>query len=1008
MGLNKRDRQDKLKSQSLLDSERSSHDGGGDGGGSASTSSTTRTVVVDHGTIMVPVETVVSTVSSSSKQSKSASKSSSSKQHQILHSSTTDAGSIAESVHLSTEKSFGALDGGVATATTAGSSKLAEQKFSTVSSVRSAAQKSKQIDNIIEKIHHIASDTISTTEQITTAAPSSSSAASFTHGTKDVTQKKTGVLGDGSGGRQSGSVSGGDTIMSESSATQQQQQQQQQQTQQQHNESRSSKTEQSSSTMQSSSSSSTMKSSSSTKSHKEAHSKSLVSGETAHSSLRSQKHLIDGTDVQNGGTVLGVSSLITTAPDHSTYDQQSFQTIGADGSRKLVDSQSYSMAKSQAPTTKILYDAAGNQITSTSASYQSAQGHSTSSFQTSGTHDHSATDSKLHQASTSSAISSSHRDERVSTSTSSAVNSSTSSSDKRFSVIDSTTLENYSSKAEQDSSSAQHSSMLMKNASAHTVASLSSAHDSLDSTIQSTQLVTESSQLADHRQQHSESSKTIESASHYEQMDERSSSRRKTSEFREQRESNAAILKRKIYDENGRRLNLIDEKIVPKDTVTADLQDDVTNVTKTSFEAKLFNPTLKRWELVDQKTILEKDITTEIPVEIVKELEVERPELANITTTIQLTKVGVRNRSTFLQSSTVHSAAAITPISPLSQVYDAKTKQWKTVDQKKHIDVVEKITYLEENSGRSELNESEHSKNLRSMDMVDRVTIKEVQDLSEEKRQQLSKSKKRVDERTVQEQCICEICTCGRHNCFNCGGGTTSTQTKSSKYISSSKSENFYHQENFTSELNDESSTIRRGTWTKEDAEQHQANRRESYTIEHSSTENDVSGRRLTWTKDDFEAIDISKIKGERPKPIRHEDNLKPEGQFYTPERQGYTPGERVQPIKHDDNLRPEGEFSAPAKPEYRSGERPKPVRPQDNLKPEGEFERPQKPTVGKPERSQPVRHDDNLRPEGDFERPEKSPFRPAERPKQVRPDDNLRPEGEFQTPERPEYRSGE
>lgn len=52
------------------------------------------------------------------------------------------------------------------------------------------------------------------------------------------------------------------------------------------------------------------------------------------------------------------------------------------------------------------------------------------------------------------------------------------------------------------------------------------------------------------------------------------------------------------------------------------------------------------------------------------------------------------------------------------QVYDAKTKQWRTIDQRKHTDVLEKLSYLEESSARTELNESERVKNLQSIDTV--------------------------------------------------------------------------------------------------------------------------------------------------------------------------------------------------------------------------------------------------------------------------------------------------
>uniref|UniRef100_A0A182JM49 Uncharacterized protein n=1 Tax=Anopheles atroparvus TaxID=41427 RepID=A0A182JM49_ANOAO len=768
MGLNKRDRQAMLNSQSLIDAERSQQ-----------TSTTTTSVTsVDHGSIALPLESLVVSSSTSASNRDSQQHSSSSK-------------SSSEAVHSKSSTSRTSVSEGRSTAQ--------EQKFSTVSSMRSSASKSKQIDNIIEEIRHIASDTVGATEMIgtTVGAPAhlvetgkvsqktvlvtsgGGTKESFvregTAASSDQTSQQQAVIsaiGPGkieitkmgldsnvSNSVTSSSSTSSNKVLQSSAITKTEQKQSSHSamssekivsessansSSRMHDRSLSSNvvqlgnSEQSNKTHLASSStkmSSSTTSSSSSTTAKNAHSQLQSSSETFHSSNATEGGTItqksSGLDWQDGGLTSGgrTSSVL---PDHSTFDQKTFQLVGEDGkTRQHVDSQRYSMAHSQAPATKVMYDAAGNQITSTSSSYQSAQGHSTSSFQSSDganlLNKSSNVKVKHSQGGAISNSSTQRSDHHMSTSSSTGMSSS---SESKGTIIDSTTLENFNKALE--ASSGQHSNnMLTKTESAHTVASLSSVHDSQAGTIQSTQLVTESSQSQADSSHRTESTKTHETASHYAQMDEESRSRRKTSEYREQRESNSAILKRKTYDEHGRRLNLIDEKIVPKDIVTADLQDNVTNVTKTSFEAKLFNPKLKRWELVDQKTILEQDITTDIPAEIVKELEVERPELANITTTIQLTKV-----------------------------YDAKTKQWKTIDQKKHIDVLEKITFLEESSGRSELDESERTKNLRSMDMVDRVTIKEVNDRN--------KSTRHKDERSVQEQCICEICTCGMSLCIVC------------------------------------------------------------------------------------------------------------------------------------------------------------------------------------------------------------------------------------------------
>ena len=60
-----------------------------------------------------------------------------------------------------------------------------------------------------------------------------------------------------------------------------------------------------------------------------------------------------------------------------------------------------------------------------------------------------------------------------------------------------------------------------------------------------------------------------------------------------------------------------------------------------------------------------------------------------------------------------------------------------------------------------------------------------------------------------------------------------------------------------------------------------------------------------------------------RQKIVKPEDNLRPEGQFYTPEKTGYRPAERPQQVKPEDNLKPEGKFERPIKESYRPGDIP-------------------------------------------------------------------------------------
>ncbi len=56
---------------------------------------------------------------------------------------------------------------------------------------------------------------------------------------------------------------------------------------------------------------------------------------------------------------------------------------------------------------------------------------------------------------------------------------------------------------------------------------------------------------------------------------------------------------------------------------------------------------------------------------------------------------------------------------------------------------------------------------------------------------------------------------------------------------------------------------------------------------------------------------------------MKPEDNLRSEGQFYTPEKTAFRPAERPQQVRPEDNLRPEGKFERPVKESYRPADIP-------------------------------------------------------------------------------------
>lgn len=56
---------------------------------------------------------------------------------------------------------------------------------------------------------------------------------------------------------------------------------------------------------------------------------------------------------------------------------------------------------------------------------------------------------------------------------------------------------------------------------------------------------------------------------------------------------------------------------------------------------------------------------------------------------------------------------------------------------------------------------------------------------------------------------------------------------------------------------------------------------------------------------------------------VKREDNLRPEGEFYTPEKTPFRPAERPQQVRPEDNLKPEGKFERPVKESYRPADVP-------------------------------------------------------------------------------------
>lgn len=79
----------------------------------------------------------------------------------------------------------------------------------------------------------------------------------------------------------------------------------------------------------------------------------------------------------------------------------------------------------------------------------------------------------------------------------------------------------------------------------------------------------------------------------------------------------------------------------------------------------------------------------------------------------------------------------------------------------------------------------------------------------------------------------------------------------------------------------------RRNTYTKEEVD--------NLNMTTETTEVSTTIRRRTWTKEDFDAIKYKTL--ERPQQIKPVDNLRPEGEFYSPTKEDFKPAERPKQV---------------------------------------------------------------------------------------------------------------
>lgn len=103
------------------------------------------------------------------------------------------------------------------------------------------------------------------------------------------------------------------------------------------------------------------------------------------------------------------------------------------------------------------------------------------------------------------------------------------------------------------------------------------------------------------------------------------------------------IYKRKMYDEFSRQWRIVDEKIVSSDDTTRftdipEMVENATNMTTTTYTTKVYDTKTGKWSIVEEKSFVDTE-PVNVTQDIRREIEKDQPDLANIITTTETTKV---------------------------------------------------------------------------------------------------------------------------------------------------------------------------------------------------------------------------------------------------------------------------------------------------------------------------------------------------------------------------------
>lgn len=100
------------------------------------------------------------------------------------------------------------------------------------------------------------------------------------------------------------------------------------------------------------------------------------------------------------------------------------------------------------------------------------------------------------------------------------------------------------------------------------------------------------------------------------------------------------IYKRKLFDKRSGTWKVVDEKVYKNNNFNEHIPEvieDVTNVTTTTYTTKVYDTKTNTWRVVDEQTFTDRN--TVVPKDIADEIARDQPDIANITTTTELTKV---------------------------------------------------------------------------------------------------------------------------------------------------------------------------------------------------------------------------------------------------------------------------------------------------------------------------------------------------------------------------------